>query len=85
MYSLVHHHSGVEGLCSRRRSVLRDAGPRLETAQGETLVVAADTPLRALVTGSTRRHVLAVIVHDSARPGDNPDGRGTGPTLVARS
>jgi hypothetical protein len=39
--------------------------------------------MRAVVTGSTPRHVLAVIVHDAAQPATMRMDEGTGPPLVA--
>lgn len=36
--------------------------------KGETLTLPGGTPMRAVVTGSRPRHVLAAIVHDAAQP-----------------
>ena len=51
--------------------------------KGETLALPGDTPMRAVVTGSARRHVLAVIVHDAVQPATMRMEEGTGPKLVA--
>ena len=84
MYSLVHHHSGVEAV------YVIDGDACYETPtcasrlhKGETLVLAAGTPMRAVVAGSARRHVLAVIVYDSAQPATTRMAEGTGPRLVS--
>jgi quercetin dioxygenase-like cupin family protein len=51
--------------------------------QGETLALSGGTPMRAVVTGTMRRHVLAVIVHDASQPPTMRMEEGTGPKLVA--
>jgi len=51
--------------------------------KGETLALPGDTPMRAVVTGTGRRHVLAVIVHDAAQPATMRMEEGIGPKLVA--
>jgi hypothetical protein len=56
----------------------RDESPPV----GQTVVMPAGRPMRAVVTGSARRHVLAVIVHDSAKPVTLRMEEGTGPKLV---
>jgi quercetin dioxygenase-like cupin family protein len=84
MYSLVHHHSGVEAVYVLEGEACFETptrGYRLQ--KGETLAIPADTPMRAVVTGSTRRHVLAVIVHDAAQPPTMRMEEGTGPKLAA--
>lgn len=50
--------------------------------QGETLAIPGNTPMRAVVTGTARRHVLAVIVHDAAQPPTMRMEEGTGPRLA---
>src|SRR6267143_6190749 len=50
---------------------------------GETLALPAGTPMRAVVTGSTLRYVLAVIVYDAAQPPTMRMEEGTGPKLIA--
>ena len=54
-----------------------------EIRKGETLALPGGTSMRAVVTGSTPRHVLAVIVHDAAQPATMRMDEGTGPPLVA--
>lgn len=69
MYSLAHHHSGVEAVYVLEGEACYETPARGFTLQkGETLALPAGTEMRAVVTGSTRRHVLAVIVHDAAQP-----------------
>jgi quercetin dioxygenase-like cupin family protein len=70
MYSLVHHHSGVEAVYVVEGEACFETPTRgFSLRKGETLAVPANTPMRAVVPASTaRRHVLAVIVHDAAQP-----------------
>lgn len=84
MYSLVHHHSGVEAIyvidgegCYETPT----GGAKLR--KGETHVLPGGMLMRAVVTGSKPRHVLAVIVHDAAQPATMRMEEGTGPPLVA--
>lgn len=84
MYSLPHHHSGVEAIYVLEGEACYETPTRAAKLQtGETLALPADTPMRAVVTGTTRRHVLAVIVHDAAQPATMRMSEGTGPKLVA--
>ena len=84
MYSLPHHHSGVEAVYVIEGEACYETPTRAARLhKGETVVLAAGTPMRAVVTGSTRRHVLAVIVHDSAQPATMRMKEGAGPKLVA--
>jgi quercetin dioxygenase-like cupin family protein len=83
MYSLPHHHSGVEAVYVLEGEACFETPSRAATLRkGETLALPGDTPMRAVVTGTTRRHVLAVIVHDAAQPATMRMEEGTGPTLV---
>lgn len=69
MYSLVHHHSGVEAVYVVEGEACYETPTRGFTLRkGETLAIPANTPMRAVVQGSGARHVLAVIVHDAAQP-----------------
>ena len=83
MYSLPHHHSGVESVYVIEGEACYETPDRAaKLRKGETLTMAAGTPMRAVVTGQSRRHVLAVIVHDSAQPATMRMEDGTGPKLV---
>jgi quercetin dioxygenase-like cupin family protein len=83
MYSLPHHHSGVEAIYVLEGEACYETPTRAAKLQkGETLALPGDTPMRAVVTGAARRHVLAVIVHDAAQPATMRMEDGTGPTLV---
>jgi quercetin dioxygenase-like cupin family protein len=83
MYSLPHHHSGVEAIYVLEGEACYETPTRAAKLQkGETLALPGDTPMRAVVTGAARRHVLAVIVHDAAQPATLRMEDGTGPTLV---
>ena len=69
MYSLAHHHSGVEGVYVLKGEACYETPSRAFTLrEGETLTLPAGTEMRAVVSGSTPRHVLAVIVHDASQP-----------------
>jgi len=69
MYSLAHHHSGVEAVYVVEGEACYETPARGFTLRkGETLALPAGTEMRAVVSGPTRRHVLAVIVHDAAQP-----------------
>jgi quercetin dioxygenase-like cupin family protein len=84
MYSLVHHHSGVEAVYVLEGEACYETPTRAaRLRKGETLAIPGNTPMRAVVTGTARRHVLAVIVHDAAQPPTMRMEEGTGPTLVA--
>lgn len=84
MYSLVHHHSGAEAVYVLEGEACFETPARGFTLRkGETLAIPADTPMRAVVTGTTRRHVLTVIVHDAAQPPTMRMEDGTGPQLAA--
>jgi quercetin dioxygenase-like cupin family protein len=84
MYSLPHHHSGVEAVyVIEGEACYETPTGASKLHKGETLTLPAGTPMRAVVTGSTRRHVLAVIVHDSAQPATMRMKEGNGPKLVA--
>jgi quercetin dioxygenase-like cupin family protein len=84
MYSLPHHHSGVEAVFVVEGEACYETPARAATLRkGDTLAMPGDTPMRAVVTGSTRRHVLAVIVHDAAQPATMRMDEGTGPKLAA--
>ena len=68
MYSLVHHHSGVEAVYVIDGEACYETPTRAaKLRKGETLALPGGTSMRAVVTGSTPRHVLAVIVHDAAQ------------------
>lgn len=83
MYSLPHHHSGVEAVYVLEGEACYETPTSASKLQkGETAVMPAGTPMRAVVTGSTRRHVLAVIVHDSSQPATTRMEEGAGPKLV---
>jgi quercetin dioxygenase-like cupin family protein len=83
MYSLPHHHSGAEAVYVVEGEACYETPKRAAKLQkGETLAMPAETPMRAVVTGSSPRHVLAVIVHDAAQPATMRMDEGTAPKLV---
>lgn len=84
MYSLPHHHSGVEAVyVIEGEGCYETPGRGFTVRKGDTLALPAGTEMRAVVTGSTRRHVLAVIVHDAAQPATMRMEEGAGPPLAA--
>ena len=84
MYSLPHHHPGVEAIYVLEGEACYETPTRAaKLRKGETLALPGGTPMRAVVTGTTRRHVLAVIVHDAAQPATMRMEEATGPKLVA--
>ena len=83
MYSLPHHHSGVEAVYVLEGEACYETPTRAAKLQkGETLALPGGTPMRAVVTGKALRHVLAVIVHDAAQPATMRMEEGTGPRLA---
>ena len=84
MYSLVHHHSGVEAFYVLEGEQCLATPTRAYTLRkGETLALPAGMPMRLVATGSTLRRGVGVIVHDAAQPSTTPMEEGTGPQLVA--
>ena len=84
MYSLAHHHSGVEAVYVVEGEACYERPTRaLKLRKGETVALPTGTPMRAVATGSTPRYVLAVILYDAAQPPTMPMEQGTGPVLVA--
>ena len=84
MYSLVHHHSGVEAVYVIEGEACYETPTKATTLRkGETIAIPGGTPMRAVATGSTLRYVLAVIVHDATQPATMRMEEGDGPQLVA--
>lgn len=84
LYSLAHHHSGVEAIYVIKGEACYETPTRaFKLRKGETLALPGGTPMRAVVTGSTLRYVLSVIVYDAAQPPTMRMEEGTGPRLVA--
>jgi quercetin dioxygenase-like cupin family protein len=83
MYSTVHHHSGVEAIyVIEGEGCFETATRGFRVRKGDTLAMAGGTSMRAVITGSTVRHVLAVIVHDAAQPATMRMEEGARPQLV---
>ena len=83
MYSLPHHHSGVEAVfVVDGEGCYETPGRGFAVRKGDTLVLPTGTEMRAVVTGSTRRHVLAIILHDAAQPATMRMQEGSGPQLA---
>jgi quercetin dioxygenase-like cupin family protein len=83
MYSLAHHHSGVEAVYVVEGEACYETPARGFTLRkGEALALPTGTEMRAVVSGPTRRHVLAVIVHDAAQPATMRMEERTAPQLA---
>jgi quercetin dioxygenase-like cupin family protein len=84
MYSLVHHHSGVEAVYVIQGEACYETPTHaFKLRKGETVALPGGMPMRAAVTGSKLRYVLAVIVYDAAQPPTMRMEDGAGPRLVA--
>lgn len=84
MYSLAHHHSGVEAVYVLQGRACYETPERgYDLAKGESAALPAGMPMRAVSLGSERRHVLAVIVHDAAQPATMRMDEHGGPKLTA--
>ena len=69
MYSVAHHHSGVEAIYVIKGDACYETPARaFKLQKGETVVLPGGTPMRAVVIGSTLRYVLSIIVYDSSQP-----------------
>jgi quercetin dioxygenase-like cupin family protein len=83
MYSLLHNHSGVEAVYVIQGEACYETPTRaFKLQKGETLALPTGVPMRAVATGSTLRHVLAVIVYDALQPPTMRMDEATGPRLV---
>lgn len=83
MYSVVHHHSGVEAIYVIAGEACYETPARAaKLRKGETLIVPAGTLHRAVATGSTLRYVLSVNLHDSSKTATMRIEEGKDPQLV---
>lgn len=83
MYSVAHHHSGVEAIYVIEGEACYETSARAaKLRKGETLIVPADTLHRAVATGSTPRYVLSVNLHDSSKTPTTRTEEGKAPQLV---
>jgi quercetin dioxygenase-like cupin family protein len=83
MYSLIHHHSGVEAVyVIEGEACFETPTGASKLGKGETVAIPADTPMRAVVLGTTLRHVLAVIVYDASQPPTMRMDEETAPLLI---
>lgn len=83
MYSLTHQHSGVEAIYVVAGEACYETPAQAHKLRpGQTHAMEAGTPMRAVVTGSQVRHVLAVIVYDAAQPPTTRIDEGTAPKLA---
>ena len=84
LYSLVHHHSGVEAFyvidgeqCLQTPTSASRMGP------GDTAALPAGVEMRVMATGTTIRRALAVVVHDAAQPPTMRMEEGKAPQLAS--
>jgi quercetin dioxygenase-like cupin family protein len=83
MYSVVHHHSGVEAIyLIEGEACYETPAQAARLRKGETLVIPAGTFHRAVATGSTLRYVLSVNLHDSSKTPTMRMEEGKAPQLV---
>jgi quercetin dioxygenase-like cupin family protein len=83
MYSLAHHHSGVEAVYVLEGEACFETPDRaVKLRKGESLAIPGDVPMRTVVTGSTLRRLLSIIVHDATLPATTGMEEGSGPRLV---
>ena len=69
MYSLAHHHSGVEAIYVIKGDACYETPARaFKLQKGESVVLPEGTPMRAVVIGTTLRYVLSIIVYDASQP-----------------
>ena len=84
MYSLPHHHSGVEAVYVLEGEACFETPDRaVKLQKGESLAIPGDVRMRTVVTGSSLRRLLAIIVHDPSLPATTRMEEGSGPPLVA--
>ena len=82
-YSLVHHHSGLEAIYVIEGKACYETPTRVfRLSQGDTAFIPAGTFHRAVVMGSTTRHVLGVNVHDASKTSTIRIDEGKAPQLV---
>jgi quercetin dioxygenase-like cupin family protein len=83
MYSLVHHHSGVEAIYVIEGEACYETPTRaLRLSKGDTAFIPAGTFHRAVAMGSTPRYVLGVNIHDASKTPTIRMDEGTAPRLV---
>jgi cytochrome c peroxidase len=83
MYSRPHTHSGVEAfyVLAGEQCVQTPAGATI-LRKGETLALPADTPMRAVATGTGIRYGFALIIHDASQPSTMQMDEATAPKLA---
>jgi quercetin dioxygenase-like cupin family protein len=78
MYTRVHIHPGPEAwyVLSGEQCLETPAGV-MKTGAGESMVAPPMTPMRLTNNGSSARHALFIIIHDSSQPWTIPTDEGT--------
>ena len=84
MYSLAHHHSGVEAVyVLDGEACFETPTGAVKLKKGETAALPTGTPMRSVAIGSKSRYVFGIILYDAAQAATMPEDEGTGPRLVA--
>jgi quercetin dioxygenase-like cupin family protein len=83
MYSRPHTHSGVEAFyVLAGEQCLQTPTSAIILRKGETLALPADTPMRAVATGTVIRYGFAIVIHDASQPSTMQMDEATAPKLV---
>jgi quercetin dioxygenase-like cupin family protein len=83
MYSRPHTHSGVEAFyVLAGEQCLQTPTSAIILRKGETLALPADTPMRAVATGTGIRYGFAIVIHDASQPSTMQMDEATAPKLV---
>ncbi len=86
MYTIVHHHSGVEVIyVIDGEGCFETSRQGFRVRSGDTLSIPAGTLHRAVALGSSPRHVLGAIIHDATLPPTVPMEQAMPEQLVACS
>ena len=83
MYSRPHTHSGVEAFyVLAGEQCLQTPTSAVILRKGETLALPADTPMRAVATGTGIRYGFAIVIHDASQPSTMQMDEATAPKLA---
>ena len=83
MYSRPHTHSGVEAFyVLAGEQCLQTPTSAVILRKGETLALPADTPMRAVATGTVIRYGFAIVIHDASQPSTMQMDEATAPKLA---
>jgi quercetin dioxygenase-like cupin family protein len=84
MYSLAHHHSGVEAVYVLQGEACYETPTRgFKLRKGESVALPTGTSMRAVAIGSKLRYVFAIILYDATQRPTMPLQAGSAPQLVS--